>query len=179
MATSLKPYYPVFKFVAVFGGFYLVLSLLYYGYTSMDWQELQYPDPVTSQVSYQTQQLLALLGYDSFIMNTPGGFPSVSLYLGSTPVFRVIEGCNAVSIMILFVAFILAFARGWKETTLFAVSGCITIYVMNLIRLVILAIVYKEYPEYKEFAHGIAFPAAIYGTTILLWIYWLKNHKKA
>jgi exosortase family protein XrtF len=179
MASSLKPYYPVFRFVAVFAGFYLVLSLIYYGYTSVDWQGNQFPDPVTSHVSYQTQQLLAILGYDSFIMNTPGGYPSVSLYLGADPVFRVIEGCNAVSIMILFLAFVLAFAKGFKPTALFSIIGCAIIYLMNLVRLVILAIVYKEYPEYKDFAHGIAFPAVIYGTTILLWIYWLRKQRKA
>ncbi|MGB3590799.1 MAG: exosortase family protein XrtF [Nonlabens sp.] len=174
--SQFKSYIPIFKFVGAFAGIYLLLSLLYYGYTSIDWQGINYPDPVTSQVSYQTHLILDSLGRDASIINTPN-LPSVSLYLGTTPVFRVIEGCNAVSVMILFVAFVLAFARSVKSTLLFIAYGIAIIYIMNLLRLVALAIIYKDYPEFKEFAHGIAFPAVIYGTTILLWIYWLRGKK--
>lgn len=112
--NSLRPYTPVFKFVATFGTIYIVLSLIYYFYLQQDYSTSNYPDPVTSQVSYQTQQLLMVLGYDAQISNVPN-HPSVYMFLNKDIVYRVIEGCNAISVMILFVAFVLAFAKAWKK----------------------------------------------------------------
>lgn len=174
--SLLRPYLPVFKFVATFGVLYLVLSLLYYFYLQQDYSAINYPDPITSQVSYQTQQILVGLGYDARISNVPGN-PSVYMFLNKQVVYRVIEGCNAVSVMILFVAFVLAFAKAWKKTVLFILLGLLFIYLVNLLRLVGLAIIKHKYPEYDYISHDIIFPAVIYGSVILLWLFWIKNPK--
>ncbi|MGB5982471.1 MAG: exosortase family protein XrtF [Nonlabens sp.] len=174
--NSLKSYTPVFKFVGVFAGIYVILSLLYYGYKSQDWTGLNYPDPATSQVSYQTKELLQLLGYDASIYNSPG-LPSVHLYIDGQVVFRVIEGCNAISVMILFLAFVLAFAKTWKKTLFFSLFGILVIYLINLFRLVMLAVIFVDYPDYAHSAHDLVFPAIIYGVTVLLWIFWIKKPK--
>lgn len=177
MVSALRPYIPVFKFVAVFGVIYIVLSLLYYIFLQQDYSEYNYPDPATSQVAYQTQQSLIALGYDARIVNVPN-HPSVYMYLNKEVVYRVIEGCNAISVMILFVAFVLAFAKTWKKTALFISFSLLFIHLVNVIRLIALAIISHEYSEYIEVAHDIFFPAAIYGSVILLWIFWLRNPKK-
>ena len=156
---------------------YVLLSLAYYGYLQLEYQEHNYPDPVTAMVSRQTQSILQLLGYDAQIYNAPSN-PSVVLYIKNQVIYRVIEGCNAVSIMLLFAAFVIAFAKAWKKTILFILIGFVLIYIVNLIRLVLLALIYKELPEHTEIAHDIAFPAVIYGTVILLWIYWIRKQPK-
>lgn len=176
--NKLRPYYPIFKFVAVFGGVYLLLSMCYYLYLNQDYAGLNYPDPVTSQVAYQTQQLLDYTNYQAHIFNT-SGHPSVTMYLNKQSVYRVIEGCNAMSVMILFVSFVLAFAKAWKKTALFILSGLLLIYIVNVLRLVALAIIKYEYPEYDHISHEILFPAVIYGMVILLWLYWIKSPKKS
>jgi exosortase family protein XrtF len=176
--STLKPYYPVFKFVSIFGGIYILLSLLYYGYKSQEWTGANYPDPVTSQVSYQTKELLQLLGYPARIENTVK-LPSINLIYQGRVLYRVIEGCNAVSVMILFLAFVLAFAKAWKKTVLFSLIGMAAIYLVNLFRLVLLAIIFIDYPEYSHIAHDFVFPAIIYGMTILLWLYWIRKPKAA
>ena len=137
---------------------------------------MNYPDPVTSHVSYQTKELLQLFGYDSEISNTQG-LPSVNLFVNQNIIYRVIEGCNAISIMILFVAFVLAFAKAWKKTLFFSLFGIAAIYLVNLIRLVLLAVIFVEYPGYSHFAHDIVFPGIIYGMTVLLWIFWIRKPK--
>ncbi|KQC32770.1 molecular chaperone GroEL [Nonlabens sp. YIK11] len=174
----LKPYYPVFKFVIVFGVLYILLSLAYYGYLQLEYTDYNYPDPITAAVSRQTQTILQWMGYDAQIYNAPGN-PSVMLFIDDKIVFRVIEGCNAVSVMLLFAAFVIAFAKAYKKTILFILIGFVLIYLVNLARLVSLALVYKRLPEYQTIAHDIAFPAIIYGTVILLWIYWIRKPKKA
>tara|TARA_R110002012_G_scaffold300780_1_gene500762 strand:- start:762 stop:1274 length:513 start_codon:yes stop_codon:yes gene_type:complete len=168
---------PVFKFVATFGTIYIVLSLIYYFYLQQDYSTSNYPDPVTSQVSYQTQQLLMVLGYDAQISNVPN-HPSVYMFLNKDIVYRVIEGCNAISVMILFVAFVLAFAKAWKKTTLFIFLGIVFIYIVNLLRLVALAVIKYKYPQYDHISHDVLFPAVIYGSVILLWLLWIKKPKQ-
>jgi exosortase family protein XrtF len=163
--------------VSIFGGIYIVLSLLYYGYKSQEWTGANYPDPVTSLVSYQTMELLNLIGYPSHIENTVD-LPSINLIYEGTVLYRVIEGCNAISVMILFLAFVLAFAKAWKKTLLFSLSGMLAIYLANLFRLVLLAVIFIDYPEYSHTAHDLVFPAIIYGMTVLLWLYWIRNPKK-
>jgi exosortase family protein XrtF len=173
---SLRPYFPVFKFVAVFGGLYLVLSFLYGIYLQRDYSQQYYPDPVTAVVADQVSWALNTLGRQSSMLNSVG-HPSVRLFVGSMVVYRVIEGCNAVSVMILFASFVLAFAKAWKKTVLFLLLGIVIIYLMNLVRLIILAFIYADYRVYASFAHEILFPAIIYGTVVLLWLYWIKAPK--
>ncbi|AZQ42745.1 exosortase family protein XrtF [Nonlabens ponticola] len=172
--SILRPYYPVFKFVITFGAIYTVLSLIYYVYLQQDYSGVLFPDPVTAQVAYQTQQLLILFGYDAVIANSPFD-PSVLMYIDEQIVYRVIEGCNAISVMVLFAAFVIAFAKAWKPTALYLLIGIAFLYIVNVARLVILGIVYKDYPQYQDFAHDIGFPTVIYGAVILLWLYWLKK----
>lgn len=174
---ALRPYYPVFKFVATFGAIYLFLSLIYYGYLQQDYSNYNYPDPASSQVAYQTQQSLILFGYDARISNS-SGHPSVYMYINNKAVYRVIEGCNGISVMILFVAFVLAFAKTWKKTMMFIILGLLFIHIVNVMRLVLLAIIKYRWPEYNHISHEIVFPAIIYGSVILLWVYWIKKPKK-
>ncbi len=172
----LKPYFPIFKFVAVFAGFYFGFSIVYYFYLQAGWSNHLYPDPVTAQVSYQAQEILKFIGFNASTVNSSYD-ASVILSVDNQAVYRVIEGCNALSVMILFTAFIVAFAQGWKKTIAFIMGGLLFIYVVNIVRLVLLAIVYKEYESYADFAHEIIFPAVIYGAVVLLWIYWISTLK--
>lgn len=153
---------------------YILFSVGYYFYIGMEWGQELYPDPITAQIGYQTQELLKLLGYQATTLNSPE-HPSVMMFIDEVKIYRVIEGCNAVSVMILFTAFVVAFARGWKKTLSFLIIGIVGIYLVNLIRLVVLGIVYYDYPVYADFSHEILFPGVIYGAVVLLWIYWIRN----
>lgn len=164
--------------MSIFAGIYILLSLLYYVYKSQDWSGVNYPDPATSHVSYQTKELLQMLGYPATIENTEG-LPSVNMFYEGKVLYRVIEGCNAISVMILFLAFVLAFAKAWKKTILFSLFGMTAIYLANLFRLVLLAIIFIDYPEFSHTAHDLVFPAIIYGMTVLLWLYWIRKPKIA
>ena len=87
----------------------------------------------------------------------------------------IIEGCNAISIIILFIAFIVAFAKGFKKTFFFIFVGSLLIYVVNVLRIVILAIALYHYPNQEKLLHGVVFPGIIYGMVFLLWMLWIKK----
>src|SRR5690606_42134250 len=84
------------------------------------------------------------------------------------------EGCNAISIMIIFVAFIVAFSTTWKQTLLYILGGLIIIQIMNVVRIAVLNYIFGHHYEYGKMAHDYLFPAIIYGTIVILWIVWVK-----
>jgi len=88
-------------------------------------------------------------------------------------VTRMVEGCNAVSVIILFMSFIFAFYKGIK-TFVFVAASIIALYVMNVLRIVGLNIVTSDHPQYSKMSHDYLFPAVIYGSVVLLWLVWIK-----
>jgi exosortase family protein XrtF len=79
-----------------------------------------------------------------------------------------------VSIIILFLAFIIAFSGSIKDTIWFGIFGSLLIYLVNLFRIIALSVLYYKFPEYQEILHNLVFPAIIYGLTFILWITWVK-----
>ncbi len=89
-------------------------------------------------------------------------------------VLTLIEGCNAVSVMILFVAFIIAFKGPLKAYLWFLPAGVALIYFTNLLRLYLLGIINIYYYKFSGTFHDYIFPLIIYGMVFILWIIWVK-----
>lgn len=94
-------------------------------------------------------------------------------YFDSTLVL-LIEGCNAVSVMILFLAFIVAFSGPLSRYLWFAPLGIIMLYIANIFRIYLIGMIVLYLPNYVDMAHDFVFPGVIYGTTFLLWVVWVK-----
>lgn len=136
-----------------------------------------YPDYFTHLVGEQSKDLLNIFGYTTEILPHPNE-PSLKVMISDVYVARVIEGCNGLSVLILFISFIVAFSGKLKTTLLYLLSGSVIIYVVNVLRIVILAIWLYEYPGESEFLHAVVFPAIIYGVVFLLWIFWVNRFSK-
>ncbi len=163
----------VIKFLALFFGSYLLLAFLYDLYLEYGQSAVYYPDYVTHLVSLQSERVVELFGYTSRVLPHPNE-ASMKLYVNDTYLARVVEGCNAISVLILFVAFIIAFHAKWKPTILYALAGCVLLYAFNILRIALLSIGLYEYPESKDLLHDILFPAVIYGSVFILWVIWVR-----
>jgi exosortase family protein XrtF len=131
-------------------------------------------------VANQTKTLLSVFDYEVETLQHTDEM-SMKVILNNTYVSRVIEGCNSISIIILFIAFIVAFRGGIKETIIFGAIGSIIIYGVNIVRISFLTVMIYEYQHYQDVLHNIVFPLIIYGTTFLLWIVWVhkfSNYRK-
>jgi len=136
-----------------------------------------YPDYYTHIVAKQSSVLIEWFGYSSKIAPHDND-PSMKLYVNNEFLARIVEGCNAASIIILFISFIIAFAEKFKKTALFLLAGGVLIYIVNIIRIAILTIMYYEYPQYQEILHSVVFPAIIYGMVFILWMIWVRMLSK-
>lgn len=171
----LKKNKAVIRFLGIFFGTYIVLTLAYQFYLNTAASEAYYPEPVTHIVALHSERLIQLFGYETKMIPNIGD-PSMLLGLNGKYLVRIVEGCNAVSVIILFLSFILAFKKDWKSTLLFIFAGSVLIYAFNILRIALLTIGIYEIPEYKELMHGTLFPLFIYGFVFLLWIIWIKNY---
>jgi len=131
--------------------------------------------PITKTVAKHSEQLGLFLGYPIKVEQHESEL-TMKFYIGNSYAARVVEGCNAISVIILFITFIIAFSGSFKSTLIFGVIGTFIIYFMNIARILFLSLLMHKYPEYQYFLHSLLFPAIIYGTTFLLWIIWVRRY---
>ena len=167
----LDDFKPALKILGRFIGIYLVLFLVYQWYLNpyvgVDL------DPISKWIANQVVTIQNALGYDSKMVDYPK-YETSSFYINGIYPSRMVEGCNAISIMILFVAFIFAFYRG-KKTIAYALAGVVFLHVLNVLRIVGLNILKLEYPQYGKVGHDYVFPAIIYGAVVVLWLIWINK----
>lgn len=130
--------------------------------------------PITNVVSNQAKGICKFLGYDIFTEQNPNEL-SISFFVNEKLVSKIVEGCTSISIMILFLSFIIAFSGRTKTTILFGISGLILIYAVNIFRIVLLTLAIYHYPKYSPFLHNIVFPGIIYGMVFTLWVVWVNK----
>ena len=130
--------------------------------------------PITETVANQTATLVEAFGYTAVVEQHQDEL-SMKFLLNNTYVARVIEGCNSISVILLFLAFIIAFSGNFMTTVVFGIVGSVLIYVTNIFRMAILAITILEYPKQQELMHNLIFPAIIYGMVFLLWVIWVNK----
>lgn len=163
-------------FLIKFFGTYLLLFLLYSFYLERTQNETSpfVCAPITKTVAEQTKYLLNIFGYPTEIAQDTETL-SVKLFINGKFTAFIVEGCNSISIIILFIAFIIAFARNFKTTVLYILFGSLLIYFTNIVRIVIISMALYEFPQYQNVLHEIVFPSIIYGMTFLLWFVWIRN----
>ncbi|HLV38299.1 exosortase family protein XrtF [Xanthomarina sp.] len=174
MKELILKYKTVIKFILTFLLVYAVLTFSYKLYLQYGSSETYYPDYMTNLVARQSKELLETLGYDAQVIPHPKE-ASMKLIINNKFVARVIEGCNSVSVIILFASFIVAFAGKFKTTFFYLLAGSVLIYIANLVRVVILSVGLYHYPWRKDILHPVIFPAIIYGMVCLLWLFWVNR----
>ncbi|URM38251.1 exosortase family protein XrtF [Flavobacterium anhuiense] len=175
MKKYLVQFKPFLIFISIFFLTYIVLTLLYKFYlNSYQAEDL---DAITMVSGRNSEQLLRFLNYDAIIQKSSQN-PWQEIILNGRFIARIVEGCNAVSVMILFVSFVAAFSGNLKKTLLFIFFGLISIYILNVVRISLLIVLIYQFPHYSHFLHGTFFPLVIYGYVFVLWIFWINRFSK-
>lgn len=165
-------YRPFLIFLAKFFFTYLVLSLVYQGYLSL--YDGNSVDRITQFVARNTEQLLALFRVDfqaQEVLNTP----YIILNYNQKAIARIIEGCNAISVIILYISFVVSFSGKLKPTLFFIFGGSFLVYIFNVVRIALLSVALYWFPQHEAFLHEIVFPLFIYGVVFVLWVVWVNK----
>lgn len=151
---------------------YFILTLLYQGYLSFFGYDTI--DSITRMVAKNTEQLMQLFRVD-FRMEENQPEQYIRLFYNQKYVARIIEGCNAISVIILFISFLVSFSGKLKPTLLFIFFGSVLIYILNVIRIAILCALLYYFPAKEAVLHRVFFPLFIYGVVFLIWVVWVNK----
>jgi exosortase family protein XrtF len=168
-------YKPFLIFLASFFGCYIFLTALYQFYLNDFGNDKV--DGITHVVAQNTESVLSWF-IQSIQMENVLNEPFVRAYFQNKYIARIVEGCNGISVIILFISFIVAFSGNLKNTLLFVFGGSLLIYILNVIRIAILIVLIYYFPEQNHFLHGVLFPAIIYGAVFFLWVIWVNKFSK-
>lgn len=174
----MKNYFILYKpFLVFLGKFlmtYFVLTFLYESYLNQ-FDPLHFEvDGFTQLVSNQSVGLQKFFGFEvhESINNSE---VCVNIFFNNRFVAKIIEGCNGLSVIIMFVAFVVAFTGNWKPTVLYIIGGSLLIHLVNVFRIAVLCVLMFYYPKYEHVLHSVVFPLIIYGLVFLLWVIWVNK----
>ena len=167
---NMKDFKEILWVLLRFLGIWLLLFLLYQWYLNQFSGNI---DGFTKIISDQSAFLLNFTGYETVTKDFPS-HETVQFYINGKVATRMVEGCNAVSVMIMFLAFVFAFYKGVK-TFYFAFSGIVLLYILNLFRIYVLNVIVVDFPALTKSAHDYFFPAIIYGGVVVLWLIWINK----
>jgi exosortase family protein XrtF len=168
-------YKPFLLFLASFFGTYVLLTFLYQFF--LNGFKNGKVDSVTRLVALNTEEVISWF-YQLIRMEEVKNEPFFLVYFQNQVVARIVEGCNAISVIILFVSFIVAFSGSLKNTLLFIFGGSLIIYILNVLRIAVLTVLLYYFPEHLHLLHGILFPLIIYGLVFVLWVIWVNKFSK-
>jgi len=172
----LKKYKNIINFLVKFFVSYFLLVAIYNGYLQKSQQKESFyqTSSITTAVANQTVKVLTAFGYNVRVMQHDKEV-SLKLFMEGKYILRIIEGCNSVSLIILFIAFIFSFSGSLSATLLFSIIGSALIYIINILRIVFLILMIHKFPSQIVILHDLVFPAIIYGFIFLLWVLWVNK----
>jgi exosortase family protein XrtF len=166
-------YKPFLLFLGKFFLAYFVFTLIYRIYIGTSCDDCI--DGITENVSVLTGKFSNLIGIKLSVVSD---YKHYNILYNNKITATIIEGCNAVSVIVLFISFVIAFSGKLKQTVVFILVGSLFIYILNIFRIIILSVLLYYYPAQEHILHGVVFPLFIYGAVFILWVIWVTKFSK-
>ena len=118
--------------------------------------------------------VLHLLGYNTFKTISDTDYQVIGVD-GSNGVW-IGSSCNAITLFSLYTVFIAAYPGHQKSKLWFIPLGIFLIHILNIIRIIALALIAFYKPDYLDFNHTYTFTFIIYGFIFFLWVTWVNKY---
>lgn len=129
--------------------------------------------PLTDITAMLTAKIFSWFsGNDTFI--TYGN--KTILWSNGKRVLAIMDGCNGLELFVVYIGFLLSMPVGMKKFWTYAILGCVTIFVLNIMRCVGLTWLISAHKQYADFAHHYLFKLVIYGFIFYCWVRYSKNY---
>lgn len=122
-------------------------------------------EPLSKNIASISAGILSFFGEDVFyygrvvgIVGTAGG--------------EIVDGCNGIAAIGLFLGFIFAYPGAWMPRIFFSIFGIGVIYLINVARIVGLSYTQYYWPQMFEFTHDYSTTAIFYFVIFILWMIW-------
>lgn len=155
---------PITFFLLKALGFFLVWYVLYEMWVLPDGRLDEW---ISLNIVGISAGIIDWLGYEVYVVNRIVGIMG---YGG----IEVIDGCNGISAIGLFLGFIIAYPGDWRTRLSFSFMGVAIIYLVNLLRIIFLAITKVEWPNLFEITHDYSTTTIFYLVIFVLWVIWVN-----
>ena len=155
---------PTLKFVLTALGIFVVWYIVYEKWLLPDGRLDEW---LSLNIIGNSAGIIKWFGYDVYTVNRIIG-------IGEYSGIEVVDGCNGISAIGLFLGFILAFPGPWKNRISFSVMGIGIIYLINVVRIVTLTITKVEWPTFFDFTHDYSTTTIFYISIFILWMIWVN-----
>jgi len=158
------------KFLLSASALYLLLFLIHQFLVK---RHTYYDQRFITLILESADSVLKVLGYKTFKvlqdrdMQVLGIDGSNGVWVGSN--------CNAISLFSLFSVFIIAYPGSWKQKTWFIPAGILAIHLINILRVVALAMIANYDYTLLDFNHTYTFTFLVYAFIFALWIIWVNR----
>lgn len=126
---------------------------------------------LTKNVVSVSAGILESLGYEIYATGRLIGIEeSAGIYL--------VDGCSGIAAIGLFVGFIVAYPGEWVPRIAFIAIGIGIIYLVNIVRIVVLAITQVRWPSMFDLTHDYSTTAIFYLVIFVLWMIWANLGSK-
>lgn len=161
---------PLYKFLSLF---ILIYSIFYFLHEWIIKTYTLWDQKFITHIISSSDYFLKLFGYKTF-KNLEDKEIQILGIDGSNGVW-VGSPCNAISLFILFTAFIIPFPGNHKHKWWYIPMGIIFIHFANIIRVVGLCIIAYHSPFTLDFNHTYTFTFLVYLFIFVLWVLWVKK----
>lgn len=158
------------RFIATAGLLYVILYLIYQFIVK---RYTFYDQKFISFLIRAAEQVLRWLGYTTFKVLQDLDTQVVGID-GSNGVW-VGSNCNAITLFTLFAVFVIAYPGSQKQKWWFVPAGIAAIHLLNIVRIVALALIAHSCPQYLNFNHTYTFTFLMYAFIFLLWMLWVNR----
>lgn len=122
-------------------------------------------EPLSKNIASISAGILTFLGEDVFyygrvvgIVGTPGG--------------EIVDGCNGIAAIGLFLGFIFAYPGSRMPRIFFSIFGIAVIYLVNVSRILLLSYTQYYWPQVFDFTHDYSTTTIFYFVIFVLWMIW-------
>ena len=105
-------------------------------------------------------------------------YGKATIFLGSKRLIGIADACNGLSLLVLFVGFIIAYPSKIYFKAIYSMIGILLIILLNVSRCTALALLHNAYPQLTEFAHHYLFKIIVYAIVFYLWVQFVKINQK-
>lgn len=90
----------------------------------------------------------------------------------------LVDGCNGIAAMGLFFGFLIGYPGSLVPKLIFGLIGIVSLYLVNVARVVVLVFTQKYYPDIFAFTHDYSTTLIFYLLIFALWVIWSEIQPK-
>lgn len=158
------------KFILSSGLLYFVLYLIYQFVIK---RYTYYDQKFIGSIIVSSEAVLNFLGHTTFKVLQDRDMQVIGID-GSNGVW-VGSNCNAITLFALFSVFIITYPGHQKNKLWYIPAGIVSIHLLNILRVVALALIANYSPAYLNFNHTYTFTFLIYAFIFMLWMIWVNK----